>query len=144
MAPMLITGAMRSTATDVLDAHADLLPFPLLVNQICLRSTTRLATLPNMHPLYKHVRKVRRYVKQHRAPLHNLLHALGISPDELETISLFRWAPGWERDVETRKTVGKEVAYREGVGSKAGIKVFTDRLDIDGGVGVAAILFKNG
>ena len=144
MASMLITGAMHSTATDVLDAHADLLPFPLLVNQICLRSITRLATLPNMHPLYKHVRKMRRYVKRHSAPLHDLLHALGISPDEVETISLFRWALGWERDVEMRKTVGKEAAYREGVGSKAGTKVFTDRSDIDGEVGAAAILSKNG
>ena len=59
MAAIHITGAMHSTATDILDAHADLLPFTLLVNQICQRAALRLSTLPDTHPLYKHVKKAR-------------------------------------------------------------------------------------
>ena len=143
MASIHITRAMHSTATDILDAHADLLPFPLLVNQICLRSAIRLASLPDTYPLHKHIRRARRYVKQHRAPIHELLHAFGIKPDETETISVVRRALGWKKEVKVRKAVNKEIVYKEGMDSRAGNKVFTDGSDIDGGVGAAAILFKD-
>lgn len=144
MAAIHITGAMRSTATDILDAHADLLPFPLLVNQICLRSAIRLASLLETHLLHKHVKRARRYVKRHRAPIHELLHAFAINPDGIETISAVRRAPGWKKEVEVRKAVNKETAYWEGADSRAGTRVYMDGSDIDRGVGAAAILFKDG
>jgi hypothetical protein len=46
------TGAMRTTPTDLLDAHADLLPFELLVDKKCHTAALRLATLPASHPLH--------------------------------------------------------------------------------------------
>ena len=88
-----ITGAMRTTATDVLDAHADVLQFLILVDLICYRSALRLATLSDTHPLHGHVRKARRYVKRHRAPLHVLLHAFNIDPMALKTISPVHQVP---------------------------------------------------
>ena len=139
-----ITGAMRTTATDMIDAHAKLLPFHILVNQICYRSTLRLATLPDTHPLYKHMRKARRYVKRHRTPLHKLLHAFRIDPDTLETISTHRQAPGWIRQVKVRKAANKDEAYKEGMESTTQVKVYTDGSDINGGVGAAALLIRDG
>ena len=144
MAALHITGAMRSTVNDILDAHADLLPFPLLVNQICHRAALWLALLPNVHPLHKHVRRAKRYVKRHRAPLHELLQALSIDPEKLETVSVTQQAPGRVRRIEVRKAADKDEAYREGMESRAGTRVFTDGSDVDGGVGATAILFKDG
>ena len=144
MAALHITGAMRTTANDVLDAHADLLPFQFLVNQICYRATLRLSMLLDTHPLFKHVRKAKRYVKWHQALLHELLHAFRINPEEIETVSASRYVPGKERRVEVRIAADKDGAYREGTESRAGTKIFTDGSDIDGGVGAAAILFKDG
>lgn len=48
-AAIMITGAMRSTATDILDAHANILPFHLMVEKVICNAATRLATLPKTH-----------------------------------------------------------------------------------------------
>ncbi|RDX44140.1 hypothetical protein OH76DRAFT_1360085, partial [Lentinus brumalis] len=56
-AVLIITGAMRTTATDVLEAHLHLLPFDLLVDKVCFRATARLCSLPSSHPLHSHVRR---------------------------------------------------------------------------------------
>jgi hypothetical protein len=53
---LAITGALRSTATDVADLHANVLPIDLLLNKICHRAALRLATLPPCHPLHKPLR----------------------------------------------------------------------------------------
>ena len=37
MAATYVTGALRTTATDVLEAHADLLPMELLIDKHCYR-----------------------------------------------------------------------------------------------------------
>jgi len=47
-----------------MDAHTDLLPFPLLIEKLVHRVAVRLATLPARHPLAKHVVSAgRRYIK---------------------------------------------------------------------------------
>lgn len=51
-AAILITGAMRTTATDVMESHANLLPMTALVRQLCQHAAIRLCTLPQNHPLH--------------------------------------------------------------------------------------------
>src|SRR5882672_7961481 len=83
-----IMGAMCTSPTDSLDAHADLLPFQLLTEKLVHRAMARLVTLPTSHPLAKHVSGVaRRYVKGHWAPLHEVMHAFCMRPDDYKTIS---------------------------------------------------------
>ena len=48
---LVITGGMRTTTSDVMDAHANL-PFHLLINKVCYRATARMCTLPDSHPLH--------------------------------------------------------------------------------------------
>ena len=70
---LVMTGALRTTATDTMEAHADLLPFDLLVDRLCHRSAVRLSSLPNSDPLSPHVPKAaQRFVKRHRSSLHEL------------------------------------------------------------------------
>ncbi|KAI0310470.1 hypothetical protein OF83DRAFT_1036746, partial [Amylostereum chailletii] len=45
-----ILGALRSTATTVLDAHANLLPFETLIDKVCHDAATRYATAPPTNP----------------------------------------------------------------------------------------------
>ena len=60
---------------DAIDAGTDLVPFHLLVEKLNYTATTRMATLPQSHPLAKHIdRAANRYVKSHRAPLHEVMH----------------------------------------------------------------------
>jgi len=82
-----ITGALRSTLTDMIDACVDMIPFHLLVKKITHRAATRLATLPWSHPLESHVTwAANRYVKHHRAPIHEILHTFRIHPAKFESI----------------------------------------------------------
>ncbi len=52
-AAILITGAMRTTAADVLDIYANLLPMTGQVDVYRHRALTRMACLPKGHPLHK-------------------------------------------------------------------------------------------
>jgi hypothetical protein len=50
------------------------------------RRYSRSITLPVSHPLHTHVRRATHYVKSHRSPLHDLLHAFEINLRDMETI----------------------------------------------------------
>jgi len=59
-------GAMRTTADDVLNAHAYIPPPHLLFLKVLIRSATHLVTLPDCHPLHKPVQQaVKKAVKRH-------------------------------------------------------------------------------
>ena len=80
-AALAITGALRSTATDVLNLHAGLLPMALALWQACFQVALQLATLPESHPLHPLFRTwAQRYIKSHRSPLHELALLLGTPP----------------------------------------------------------------
>jgi len=52
MATLAVMGALKSTATDVLDLHANILSVKLLLHKICHRAALHIATLPPSHPLH--------------------------------------------------------------------------------------------
>jgi hypothetical protein len=52
-----IMGAMKTTATDVLEAYANLLPITLLLQNTCHHAIICLASYPTTHPLHAHVRR---------------------------------------------------------------------------------------
>ncbi|KNZ72375.1 hypothetical protein J132_03466 [Termitomyces sp. J132] len=52
-AEVWITGATRTSPTDVIEIHAGLLPVGLLLDKICHRYAVQLAALPKTHPLHK-------------------------------------------------------------------------------------------
>jgi hypothetical protein len=67
---LAITGGLRTSATDALNAHAHLLPTELMVRKWCHRALTRIAMLPKEHPLHKIIRNRRMSkVKRHKGPL---------------------------------------------------------------------------
>lgn len=47
-----IIGAMSTTAGDIAEVHAGLMPIQALINWTCQRAALRLATLPKEHPLH--------------------------------------------------------------------------------------------
>jgi hypothetical protein len=52
-AAIMIMGAMKTTATDVIETMANLIPFHLLVEKHHHQAAIQLATLPETHPLHK-------------------------------------------------------------------------------------------
>ena len=53
-----ITGGLRTTAGDVLDVHAYILPIDLLMNKLLYRAALHLCSLPKSHPLHTQIRSV--------------------------------------------------------------------------------------
>ncbi|ETW79491.1 hypothetical protein HETIRDRAFT_428025 [Heterobasidion irregulare TC 32-1] len=142
-----ITGAMRTTATDILDAHADLLPFSLLVDKKCHDEATRLATLADEHPLYRHTIAAADATTHtpDRSPLHRLLNeAYAIFPSQFEDIKAVRLDPKWQSAIQTSIAPNKDGAIEAEKQNRDEIQVYSDGSLIEGGVGAAAVLFRHG
>lgn len=145
IAALSITGAMRTTATDVLNNHANLLPVPLLLQKICHRAALRLATLPVRHPLYAHLQHITKHrnTSRHRSSLHNLLATYQLFSKDIETLDPIKSmnAPNVYRTHITRK---EKDAIKEQKELKDEIQVFTDGSGHNGGIGAAAVLIREG
>lgn len=76
LAAKVITGGLRTTATEVLDFHAGLPPIELHLNHSIFNAAARLATLAIQHPLHKYVkRSMTTYPAYHRSPIHEVFNA---------------------------------------------------------------------
>jgi hypothetical protein len=140
MAAIHVTGAMRTTATDVLDAHADLLPTDLLINKHCFREALRLTTLPKHHPLHGHVKSAAKHKpRKHPSPLHKIMHAYSLNPTTIETIAPVQHAPNWIWIATDRKT-----AIDEEERDNMDIRIYTDGSGYKGNVGAGAVLYRHG
>ena len=97
---LAITGGLRSSPTDALNACAFLTPAPATISKWCHRAYIRMATLLQEHPLFKPVnRKRTRTTKRHRGPLHNLARTYS-----LETRSVEKIPHGGVQSFQDRKT----------------------------------------
>ena len=86
IAALHITGAKRSTATDLLDAYADLLPIIFAMEKHSFNATLQLLSLPPDHSLYPHIHRASYLIKQFKSLLHNLLQSHGLKAGEIEII----------------------------------------------------------
>ncbi|KAJ6459861.1 hypothetical protein C8R45DRAFT_1180601 [Mycena sanguinolenta] len=144
-AALAITGALSSTPTDVLDAYANLLPVRFLVERVRYRAALRLASLPATHPLHRSVADAaRRPVKDHRTPLHDMAAEFGIKPAAMEKITTVRFAAEWESSLAVSMRSSKDEAMEEEKKDKPRWKAYTDGSGIDGMIGAAAVLYRDG
>ncbi|EIW76032.1 hypothetical protein CONPUDRAFT_64937, partial [Coniophora puteana RWD-64-598 SS2] len=135
-----VTGGMASTATDVLDFHANFLPFSQLLHRVCARAALRLASLAKGHPLYPLVRRAATFRRHHCAPLHTLLHTFAITPGEMEAITPVRRAPTWIPSHTTIIPKSKDAAKESHDEDSSLIRVYLDGSSHGGNVGAGAIL----
>lgn len=136
--------AMRTTAGDVLNAHAFIPPPHLLFLRALTNSATRLLTLPNIHPLQKPVKLcIGKNVKRHRSPLHILFQTTNAKPKNYETILPARRRRNYEVLADIHINDDRSKAIEE---SKAimGLAAYTDGSGLDGRIGAAAVLMLNG
>jgi len=141
-----ITGALRTTAGDTLEAHANLLPIDLLFDKVIFRAAMRLASLPPTHPLHSHVRRAaKQYVKRHRSPLHHLFNINNIKPTTIETILPTRRRPGHSPAFTTSIPPNKTEALAEAthIHDTTTFTIYCDGSGYEGGIGAAAVLFTN-
>jgi len=118
-ATITMLGAMRTTAGDVLNAHAYLPPPHYLFLKMLIRSATRLVTLPDCHPLHKPAQQaVKKIVKRHRSPLHLLFLTTGVQPRPYETILPARRRRNYRLLAKVNIEENRDVAITNAVGSR--------------------------
>ena len=142
----MITGAMVTTAGDVLDAHANLLPIHLLINKNLHRAALHFATLPTTHPLHGAVKNAaRHHMKRHPTPLHYLMNNYqDVKPHLIETIKPVRKSSAWAPKLAVRIADMREKAKEEDETDRARLRVYSDGSGIGGKIGAAAVLYRDG
>ena len=105
-----------------------------------------MCALPQSHPLHAHVRRATHYIKRHRSPLHEIIAAYNLQPDDVETIEAVRLPPGWRPPFPISIATSKDEAAAAEAhwAAKPGYRLYTDGSDCDGGVGAAAVLYRPG
>ena len=145
MATLAITGALRSTATNTLDLHADVLPVKFLLQNICHRAILRMASLPPSHPLHKPVlTRAKRYIMSHCSPLHELAHIFGIAPQDLETITPTSSLPNCQLKCKMVIHGSAEESEAYAMDCQSELIIYSDGSGIGGRRGAATVLCKAG
>ncbi|EIW74310.1 hypothetical protein CONPUDRAFT_67707, partial [Coniophora puteana RWD-64-598 SS2] len=141
--PLLtMTGALRSSPTDILEIMANMRPISLTVQQMFYNAALRLAALPPVHPLAPvYQRAAKRLVKHHQTAIHLLAHRCKVRPGEVETLNYPRLfvAP---TPVETHIAKSRKEAVEEHAGRDRGVEVYTDGSGHGGRIGAAAVMVR--
>ncbi|KAL5640019.1 hypothetical protein ACGC1H_007352 [Rhizoctonia solani] len=136
-----ILGAMRSTPVTSLDAHLNLLPMHLLMNEACQRAAIRLAAVHPSHPLHRAVAKCAIGRRKYPPPLQNILRFAGVNP------------PNFEQRPPNRRSLpstlpeplpNRASATRSAWADSAHLQVFTDATASRFGTAAAAVLWESG
>ena len=141
---LLITGTLRSTATDTADTLANLIPFHLLIDKLQYNAALWLAMLPPTHPLHKHIKNTAsRLVKCHPTPLHDLMHRYNLQPSKIKKIQAFRHHPKWKLAFTTSVITDIDKAVNAVDQDNSDINVFTDGSGMNGKISASAVLYRN-
>jgi ribonuclease HI len=142
-----ITGALRTSPTDTLDACAFTILATQLIKKWCFKAVMRLATIPPEHPLFKLVRtSTNCNVIKHKSPLHNLMHIFKLDPLTTSKVMLAVRNPMDHSRLPLQISIAnnKEESIIEAANATETIKVFSDRSEINDKVGAAALLLRPG
>ena len=126
----LIVSGMCTSPMDMLDIHANLLPFHLLVSKVWFQAALCLATLPITHLLHNPVKQAAnqyQFIKKHHMPLHEMMHTFKLKLDLMEKISAVQQGPKWKPKVRLHIADSKEQVKEEEEGDKLRVKVSTHR-----------------
>jgi len=139
-AALQMTGTLRTTPSDLLFAHADLIPLREHITTLCQRAALRVATLPREHPLSKRaIRAMKRRPKKHPSPLHDILHLARIKKQPIEMIPTTSKPPGWKCQMKIVIPESREEAEKGVKEDESDIKIFTDGSGVGGQIGAAAV-----
>ena len=142
LASTAINGALKSSPTDLLDAHSGLLPTSILLKSICYRSMMRICTLPKSNPVSAQALKYfSKPAKRHKTNIQLLLEIFEIDPTIYETIPPYGLPPAHCLPIDTHIAENKEKAIEEEAKDNATIKIYTDGSSQDGQVGASAVLY---
>jgi len=141
----MITGAMKTFVIGAIETMANLIPFHLLVDKHQQHGAAWLATLPKSHPLHKSIQNAaNKLVKRHPTPLHNLMHKYNIQPTKMETFKATQSETNWKLNIKINIASSINKAIEDIQNDNPDVKVFMDGSGMDGKIGAAMVLYRNG
>src|ERR1700678_198148 len=144
IAALAITGALRTTPNDFVDAHAGILPIELALLKACHSALVRSLTLPSTNPIQQVIERAKLVrPRKHLGPIDKLLKLYGLKDTEIETV----YPAIVLKSLSPRRTVIRDKTREDSIKServdKADYKIFTDGSGHDDGIGASAVLYKN-
>jgi ribonuclease HI len=144
---LAIMGGLRTLPTDALNVHVHMLPVAMLVNKWCHGAMTRMAALPEEHPLYK-IMKSRRTgrTKRHKGLLHHLAKWFKFDVNAVEKTPTVVRDPSKAGKLPFDLSIAesREDSIRETEEATEEIQIFTDSSVLEGKVGAVAVLICKG
>ena len=141
----VITGVLCTMVTDIMEAHANILPIELLMHRVCYRATIRLTMVPDSHPLHKPMLTCAcRPMKSHLSPIHTLLPVYNIKPADYEIFSSASWPPNSTCKLTTNIVSSRDESKEADLVDDTALKIYTDGSGQDGMASATAILFEGG
>lgn len=145
VAALAISGAMRTTANDILDLHASLPPIEYTLDFICHRNAARAATLSTAHPVGEILTRTYSYHRNHIPPIIALLRLYSLKPAETEVILATSYRKlGNTCPVPTHIAQTREDSKAQEANSTADYKIYVDGSGYEGGTGAAAVVTQDG
>lgn len=142
---LAITGALKTSPTDTIDACAFLTPASKMVEKWCQRAATRLATLPPEHPLHKPVSSSKsRIIRRHKTPIHGLFEQVNFNPKLVEKIPAKPRNPALIGKLPFKVSIAnsKEASIQEDRHANENVKIYSDGSEYKGKVGAAAVMMR--
>jgi len=84
-----------------------------------------------------------RYVKRHRAPIHEVSRAFSIRPKDFEDINPVRFGQKWSPRITIQIPSSRSGVLEAEKSIQADVRVYLDGSGIDGDIGAAAVLCRN-
>ncbi|KAF8269089.1 hypothetical protein EI94DRAFT_1442935, partial [Lactarius quietus] len=140
---LTITGGLRTSPTDTLDARAFILLLHLEIEKHLFRAAICIVTLPPQYPLHKPAKTcASKYMKRHRSTPHDLMQMFDIKPNTLETLTTTAGNPAkqYKRPFKIDVVSDKEVSVKADAEGNEKIKVYSDSLAQEVKVGAAAVM----
>jgi ribonuclease HI len=145
IATTAITGALRTTPTDLIDAHAGTLPIELALLKAVHRAAIRMLTLPPTHPLYEIITSTRLHPpSRHASPIANLFKILKLERPKVETIIPKAQHKNRAPKFSTKIAASREDSIKDEKNDDAEFRAYSDGSGTDEGIGAAAVLYKRG
>ena len=96
-----------------------------LVEKVTHWVATQLATLPHSHLLATHVQRAAdRYIKKHRVPMHEVLHAFDMRLEAFKKIGPVRCNSKWEPKLKMHIPGSRETAMEDVRAANAEVQVY--------------------
>ena len=145
LATLAITGTLRTSPNDYIDAHARVYPIELALLKACHSALVRTLTLPNTNPIYQVIRRAkRRPPSKFPGPFDILLKLFTLRHTNIETIYPAITLQRAPTRITTIIDKSRDDSIKSEAKDLAEYKVFSDGSGHDNGIGSAAILYEKG